>query len=399
MIVLDSTMKLQVYTSSAPSTPLKYHLHYVDYTSTFSYDAIVPQVGTFTETVADTVGLVASGKFRAIKKLSIYNASSGTEIVNIDIDVAGVKYPQFSLTVNTLSFLNYNGDGTFTESKTATIGSDLITLSERVLTPTPPGAGTVLLYNQPIANRFIPRFLGPSGLDSALQPSLFGNGVMMITPNTTTTFNVIGTVQPTNVGTLSTPALTASSLRTSTRRSQLLSAATANSASEVRTAFAPVWRGNGAGLGGFFYRARIGIGSAVATQRLMIGLTSSTAATATTIDPSTLTNCVFFGNDLLDANYQIMVNDGAGACAKVNTGFPKNVVDEIYDVTFFCPPNGTYIGYSVTRLNDNSSFSGTLTTELPVSTTFLAPHLYLNNGGTASAVTLDIMKLYIETDQ
>lgn len=31
--------------------------------------------------------------------------------------------------------------------------------------------------------------------------------------------------------------------------------------------------------------------------------------------------------------------------------------------------------------------------------TFLAPHVYMNNGGTAAAVTLDIMRLYIETDQ
>ena len=29
----------------------------------------------------------------------------------------------------------------------------------------------------------------------------------------------------------------------------------------------------------------------------------------------------------------------------------------------------------------------------------LAPHVYLNNGGTAAAVTIDLMKLYIETDQ
>lgn len=397
MIVLDSTMKLQVYTTAAPSTPLKYHLHYVDYTSAFLYDAVVPQVGTFTETVADTVGLVASGKFRSIKSISIYNGSTGTQIVNVVIDVAGVKTPLFSLAVNTLSFLVYQ-DNVWTTTQIATIGSDIVTLSERVLTPATPGTGTLAFYSKAIAKRQVPRFLGPSGLDSALQPALFGNGIAMITPNTTTTFNVIGTVQPTNVGTLSTPALVSTNLRTSIPRSSLVSAAIANSASETRTAFANVWRGDAAGRGGFFYRARFGLVTSISTQRLIVGLLSSTGATSTSIDPSTLLNCVFFGNDTADTNYQIMVNDGSGVCSKVDTGFVKNTANDVFDVTFFAPPNGSTIGWEVTRLNDGITANGLLSADLPVSTTFLAEHIYMNNGATASAVTIDIMKRYIETD-
>jgi peptidyl-tRNA hydrolase len=42
--------------------------------------------------------------------------------------------------------------------------------------------------------------------------------------------------------------------------------------------------------------------------------------------------------------------------------------------------------------------TGTITTDLPGSTTFLAPHAYANNGGTAAAVVLDFYRYYLETD-
>lgn len=116
--------------------------------------------------------------------------------------------------------------------------------------------------------------------------------------------NAFGTAASTNVGTMSTPALSSASLRASSRRSSVLSAATANSASEVRIAYASVWRGSSAGLGGFFFRCRFATGSAVATQRLIVGLTSATTAIATTQDPAALTNCVFIGNGLLILTYK-----------------------------------------------------------------------------------------------
>lgn len=398
MVLLDSTMKLQAYTTATPSTPLQYYLHYSDFASTFNYDALLPKVGTFNQTQTDIVDSVGAGKFRAVKSLNIYNGSDGTQEVNIVIDIAGADTKIFTLLVASLSYLVYNGD-TWQTSKTLTIGADLLTISAQSANPTPPGVDTLLLYNLPLAGRQLLRVLGTSGVDTALQPALFGNGIIMVSPYTTATFNVIGTVLPTSVGAVSTPALTSTSLRTSSRRAQVLSAATANSASEVRIAYASVWRGNGAGLGGFFYRARVAIGSSVANQRLLIGLTSSTAATATTQEPSALTNIICFGNDLADTNYQIMVNDGTGTATKVDTGFTKSVINEIFDVTFFCAPNSSSIGYSISRLNDGVNFEGVLSSDLPVSTTFLAPHLYLNNGGTAAAVTLDVMKIYIETDQ
>lgn len=402
MIILDSTLKkLQAFTTATPSTPLTYYISYVDINqSTFAVSAISAVDGTFNQSATDIVAAPASGYSRQIKSIAIYNGSNGTQSVSIVVNNNSTQRVINKVDIATLGILVYE-NGQWGESTTATIGSDLITLSARGANPSTPGAGTLLYYNYPAGGRQLPRIMGSSGLDTALQPALFGNGIILLAPNTTTTMFSMGTVAPTFVGTLSTPTLTANSLRESTRRSQLLSAATGGSASEARIAYASVWRGNGAGLGGFFFRARVGIGSSVSTQRLLIGLTSATTAITTTIDPSSLTNCIFLGADAGDSNLQIMHNDAAGTCAKADLGssFPKVELNAIYDVTFFAPPNGSSIGYTVTKLNDGTTAEGTISSELPAAATFLAPHLYMNNGGTASAVILDIMRLYIETDQ
>jgi hypothetical protein len=401
MIILDTTTKkLQAYTSAAPSADLTFYTSYVDIDSN-ALSNIAASNGVFDENATDIVAAPTGTVKRQVKSIMIYNASNGTQEVNIALDVSGTDTILWKLNVASSSTLVYE-NGQWQESEIATIGSDLITLSAVNSTPTTPGADTLLLYDYPIAGRQMLRTVGSSGLDITLQPSLFGNGILMLLPNTTTTMNAIGTVASTNVGTMSTPALTSASLRTSSRRSSVVSAATANSASEVRIAYASVWRGSGAGLGGFFFRCRFATGSAVATQRLIVGLTSATTAIATTQDPAALTNCVFIGNGTGDANLQIMANDGAGVCQQVDLGssFPSFTADQVIDVTFFCAANSSTIGYSVTLLNDGSTASGTLSgSELPVNTTFLAPHIYMNNGGTAAAVTLDVMKLYIETDQ
>jgi hypothetical protein len=268
--------------------------------------------------------------------------------------------------------------------------------------PSTPSAGDLIFYAKNVAGRLLPKIKGPSGLDTRLQPALDGNGMGWIMPHTTTTFTNQGTPTFTAVGTVSHPTIAAGSLRASTRRAIVTSAATANSASELRVAAVQCWRGDAAGLGGFFCSMRFGCSSAVAGQRMIVGLTSSTSAIATTQSPSGLTQCVFVGNDAGDSNLQVMHNDGAGSCTKIDLGanfpVPSSVNNAMYEAVFFAAPNAATIGYRVTRLDTGDVTSGTLSTDLPTSTTFLAPHLYVNNNGVASAVILDFYRYYLETD-
>jgi hypothetical protein len=260
--------------------------------------------------------------------------------------------------------------------------------------PSPPTGG-IIVYSKEVAGRSVPKFMPPSGLDSVLQNAIFQNRMSIAAPGITTALSYFGMGAFTAVGTLSHPVLASGSLRAMTSRGSLLSAATANSASELRYASLQC-----AGDSGFFAVFRFGTASAVATQRLAVGLWTATAATNTSIEPSAIVNGIWIGNDLADTNLQLMYNDGSGTASKINLGsnFVKNQAEGIYELTLFCKPADTTIYYRVKRLDASGEVSGSLTTDIPAINTFLCPHFYLNNGGTASAVTLDFYRYYLECD-
>jgi hypothetical protein len=106
------------------------------------------------------------------------------------------------------------------------------------------------------------------------------------------------------------------------------------------------------------------------------------------------------GNAAADANLQLMHNDASGTCTKIDLGsdFVKNQADGIYELILFCKPSDTKVSYRVKRLDAAGEANGEITTDLPATTTFLAPHLYANNGGTAAAVILNFYRYYLESD-
>jgi hypothetical protein len=272
---------------------------------------------------------------------------------------------------------------------------------ENVSEPTAPEADNLHVYASDSGGKMLLRAKGPSGLDTALQPAMFGNGFFMASPGTTTAMNVMGGPVLTTVGTMSHPALASSSIRQQTSRAQILSASTADSVASTRVNFGRAWRGDSAGLGGFFLRLRFSMVSTVATQRCFFGL-APVAVIATTATPSALLNVVGIGNDGSgESNMQVLTNNNTGTADKIDLGdgFPGQGVDDTYELTLFAPPNASVINYRVQRFDTGASASGTLSgSKLPQTSVFLAPYLYMNNGGTAAAVQIDVMRIYLETD-
>jgi len=266
--------------------------------------------------------------------------------------------------------------------------------------PSVPAAGRMKFYARNIAGRMLAKIVGPSGLDVVLQPALFGNAARMILPNTSTAFSVINWVTPTAVGTVSTPAIAAGGFRVGCRRSIVTSAATANSASELRQAAVDCLRGDIAGGGGFHLVSTFGVESTTSLQRLAVGLFGTTSAIATTQSPSALTNCIFVGWDSADTTLQIMPNDASGTCTKVplSASFPSNSTTAVYQLDLFAAPNASTVGWRVKRLDTGDIASGTISTDLPLATQLLSWHGYMNNGGTALAVVFAHMRTYLETD-
>lgn len=260
-------------------------------------------------------------------------------------------------------------------------------------------ADTLTLYSKDIAGRSMLKWVGPSGLDVVAQPAFFNNSIIMLAPNTTTTMSAFGTPSPTFTGTASTPAIiTGSGMRLGMRRTTITSAATAGSVAQVRTTAYQCYRGDAAGLGGFFFNVRFACPTITSDAHFQIGLFGSTSLTAATT-PSAQLNWIGCGFDATDSNLQVFYNGAAGSATKVDLGanFPRGT-DAVFDLTLFSPPNGSFIGYRVKRIDASYDTSGTITTNIPAASTLLAFHSKLNNNATASAVVTELMRVYIETD-
>jgi hypothetical protein len=303
---------------------------------------------------------------------------------------------------------NINGvpfDGT-TDITISPAATDPLTLTSTDSSATL--ADKVKLFRRVIANRNFPGFVGPSGLDTTLQPLFARNKIGIWSPpgNATTAPGVFGISAFTASGTATARNVATTRMFTMIRRLGYVSSATAGSVAGVRVATAQYKIGGGDGLGGFFTVTRFGISDAVLVTgaRTFLGVRNSTAA-PTNVEPSTITNCIGIGNGAADTNFK-MYYGGSAAQTPIDLGanFPANTTNiDMYELALFSPPNSSAIYYEVTRLNTGHVATGVITgtvgTQIPNTTSLLTGiSCFRSNNATAAAVGLDLVSYYIETD-
>lgn len=308
----------------------------------------------------------------------------------------------------------FGGDADFIWNKTTNTlglnGTDAeITMNAITNEPPTPAAGKINIYAKSIAGRMLPKWVGPAGIDSAMQAFIATNKVAWWNPagNATTVPGVVGFTAFTAVGTATARNVATTNMFTRTRRLGYVSASTAGSLTSQRVAVAQYTLGTGTGLGGFTYIIRFGISDAAAATapRTFVGMSSATGA-PTNVEPSTLTNSIGIGHGAADTNMKLYYG-GSAAQTPIDLGvnFPANTRNvDMYELMLFASPSSNNtIGYRVLRLNTGHIAEGTLTaatpgTQLPASTTLLAHRSWRSNNATAIAVALDIASVYIETD-
>ncbi len=274
-----------------------------------------------------------------------------------------------------------------------------------VTTAAVPAANSLNIFGRKMGGRMMLGAIGPSGLDVSLQPHFANNTISLFLPTgsgtavTSIGFNATGT------GTAAAATTTGTNRHARMKRIEYLVTTAATTA-------VVGWRSNNAqhtlgattaGDGGFHTVIIWGpaTGVVTATHRAFAGM--RTNATSTDAEPSTLTDMVGMAWDAADANIQFMHNDGSGTATKIDLGaaFPVPTVDrtKVYRIAMFAPPGTVQsLSYDVTDLTTGAVASGTVTTNLPTTATFLTPSLQMSVGGTSSVVGLALMKVYVETD-
>jgi hypothetical protein len=272
--------------------------------------------------------------------------------------------------------------------------------------PTAPAADRLKLFASKRGGRVLARIMGPSGLDTMLQPHFGFNAIAAWqAAGNSTTISAIGAAALTATGTATASNVATTNLHTMMRRlDYLVTTAAATAVAGFRSAFAQYLVGGPAAeQGGFYFACRWGpaTGVATTTNRAFVGMGNSTAA-PTDVEPSSIANIIGMGWDAADANVQFMYR-GAGAVTKVDLGasFPVPTADraKVYELTMFSPPGTTQtLYYEVRELGTSNVATSTITTNLPSASTFLAPRGWMSVGGTSSVIGIALMNLYIETD-
>ena len=270
--------------------------------------------------------------------------------------------------------------------------------------PSTPAADKLALFTRKMGGRSMLAMMGPSGIDTLLQPHLGGNRVLFVSPTSGTTApNAWGG----NVGVAGTASFQQSFASTnrwlSTARKRYQTTTTAGNAASTRQAYVNWMRGSAAGFGGFFFRAQFGININLNGSQCFVGLCPATGALGG--DPSTdfPLNMCGMGFDAADSsagNWQFFRNDGAGGVVKVDLGSnAARGADIGYELVMFMAPGGSELFVTIFNLNTGVVVLDTsYTTDIPAVNTGMALKCDIRNGAIAAACNIEWAKIYIESD-
>jgi hypothetical protein len=299
------------------------------------------------------------------------------------------------------------GDANFTWDTTQRI----ITLGGVSSEPSAPSSGLLAIYSRLVTGRMLPQIKGPSGLSTRLQPAFFGNTISLWTPLTSTT--VTGGFGATwskggSSGTVATPTPASTNFISAMRRTTHGNVVTTTNQAMgiINTASGSpnMWRGNGSGLGGFFFFARFGLATWAAGARLFVGVTPG-AAEVVTSDTFANNSCGFW-IATTDSGNTIWFNTKDGSTVNQTSISGATIAsNSCFDAYIYCKPNDTTVYFRLDQIDSGAPVTlidSSIAVNLPGNTTFLGAQVEASNGTantTANTVVIAVNKIYTETDQ
>lgn len=280
--------------------------------------------------------------------------------------------------------------------------------------PAAPAADNLRVYAKKVSGRMLLKIKGPSGLDSPLQPALFGNNVVLYAPTSSTTVTGgFGTLwaKGSSGGTVShpTPSTTSPAMSNQMHRTRHQNVVTTtNQAMGIRASASDAfqfWMGNGSGLGGFFFNTRFVVEAYPAsTVRIFAGLAST--STEVVASDTVANDVVGLWHDTTDpssgANSFNLVTRNNTTTTKKSIALSNAIAaGNSYDWFMFVKPNDSTVYYRLDDLVNGVSYEGSTSTTTPRSTVFMAPQVEMSNGTaniTVGTVAIGVARVYVESD-
>ena len=287
--------------------------------------------------------------------------------------------PSGSMTVaGSNTQLQYNNAGTLAGTANITTTGDHLILAQ-VADPTTSEYKTNLYLPQ---NSAIPYIKAHGGVTTPLSPD---EGSMVraqfIFVGTSASPSIFGNLNST-IGTASAQTPASGTPFTSAKKVRFTStAANANGGLRSSSSFFTV------GFNGFTAALRFACVSPNTSSRCIGGIMAGASFPSSSVEPTNITSIVALGYETNDANYSIIHNDATGTATKVDLGsnFPAgNSTQGWYELVIHNPPNTTTFQYRVTNLVNGSVATGTLTSNVPPSSSQVAPFAVASSSTTTA---------------
>lgn len=270
--------------------------------------------------------------------------------------------------------------------------------------PGTPAEDNVRLFGRKLGGRMMPAFVGPSGLDTSIQPFIGRNsvGIWNAVGNATTITVSGAAVALTATGTATAATCAVTKLHTKMKRVDYLVTTAATTAVAGWRQAANIYCREVGYLLVMRCAPATGQATTVTTGRCFMGVSANTAA-PTDVAPSTLVNCIGVGYEGTDTTWFLYHNDASDTCTRVSLGtdFPRYGVDRasMFELCLFCPPGATYVRYEFTDLTTNKVATGEIASaDQPQSSIYVSARGWNSVGGTSSVIGHTFCSLYAETD-
>lgn len=264
--------------------------------------------------------------------------------------------------------------------------------------PVTPATDNAVLWLRGNGGRKSVSFVDDTGTVTDLQAAMATSRIYMwINPGAGGTMQAFGGTA--NFGTATNRSVTFTNYFSSLRRQGFLTANTANANNSARGFGLFAFIGNAPKMGGFHNVWRVGVSAYHVEARAFIGLGGANSSYGS-VSPSSRVDCLFFGFDPGDTNWQIFHNDSVGTPTKIDLGsnFPCNTNNiDFMEFSLFSAPGSAVVGWSAKNLTTGLMSSGVLSTDLPINV-LLQPHLSVANGASATVVGIDFAQMYLSTE-
>jgi hypothetical protein len=313
---------------------------------------------------------------------------------------AQAEFHQFVTPGDPDKSIQYNHGGTLTGASAVSIFDSTLTLHNENSSLTPTEGNGMKIFKKTLAGREF--FCAKSSLEGhEAQPFIANKFVSYAQAVGTgqTTTSLISFTSSSGGASTSGRGITPSNKFNQRKRLGHNSSAATNSSAYFSNGLKSLYRSSGAGLGGFFVCISWGISDATFqdSSRVLVGLTA--ALPSASGEPSAHTNQIVVAADALDTMLYLMHNDFTGTSTKILLGndFRKMDSNTNWFRTYFYNPQGSGTVYYLVR-NEISGVevSGSITTDLPSTSSLLGTIAWRNTGLQNQAVSIDWAIMYEE---